>query len=86
MSSQELTEWRAYEQVTGTLGQERDDLLAAIIAERVTAMLSDPTKRKKRFTVEDFKPRWGRPKAKERQSPEQQKNILKALTRAFGGN
>ena len=85
MTSEELTDWVAYERIAGTLGPERDDLLAGIIAERVTTM-GQQSKKPKKFKVEDFLPKWGKDrKKKEKQTPEQQKSILQSLTQKFGG-
>lgn len=86
MTSEELTYWVAYERVAGTLGPERDDLHAGIIAERVTTMGSGK-KGGRKFKVEDFMPKWGKGrKKKEKQTPEQQKSILKSLTAKFSGS
>ena len=83
MTSDELTCWHAYERMTGTLGSERDDLLAGIIAERVTTM-GQHGKKSKKFKVEDFMPKWGKDrKPKKRQTPEQQKSILQGITQRF---
>lgn len=72
------------------MDKSRDDILAAIVAERVTTMLTTKKKGKpnKKFTVEDFIPKWGKRAAgaTKRQTPEQQKNLLKALTSKFGGS
>lgn len=57
MSSDEISYWKAYEQLTGPLGQERDDVLAALIAERVTSMLAGD--KSKKVDVKDFIPQWG---------------------------
>lgn len=57
MSSDEISYWKAYEQLTGPLGQERDDVLAALVAERVTSMLAGD--KSKKVDVKDFIPQWG---------------------------
>lgn len=60
ISSRELFEWQAFEQISGPLGPyERLDRAAALIAERITYMLSSPKGRKKIKGIEDFVPRWG---------------------------
>jgi hypothetical protein len=90
MSSREFTYWQAYERVTGFLGQERDDILAAMVAERVTSMLQGKQKgkRTKQWQISDFIPKWGATKPsgeRERMAPERMKDKLIALTKAFGG-
>jgi hypothetical protein len=57
ISARELTEWMAFDRVCGPIGQQRDDQLAALIAERVTNSLSSGKGR--RMAVTDFLPRWG---------------------------
>lgn len=60
ISSMELTEWKAFEQLNGPIGQyDRLDRAAALIAERITYMLSSPKGRKKVKGIEDFVPKWG---------------------------
>lgn len=44
----------AYERLEGPLGQRRDDVLAAMICERITSTLSEKAK----VTVNDFLPDW----------------------------
>ncbi|QBI56796.1 hypothetical protein EKD16_25275 (plasmid) [Streptomonospora litoralis] len=70
------------------MDRSRDDILTGIVAERVTTMLTQEKKgkRRKRLTAEDFIPKWGkRAGSDKRQTPEQQKSLLKALTEKFGG-
>lgn len=60
VSSQELTEWMAFERLNGPIDPyERLDRAAALIAERVTYMLSSPKGRKKIKGIEQFVPKWG---------------------------
>jgi len=60
ISSRELFEWQAYEQIAGPIGRyERLDKAAALIAERITYMMSSPKGRKKIKGIEDFIPRYG---------------------------
>lgn len=47
----------AYEAITGPLGGSRDDVLAAMVCERVTNMMRDP--KSKALRASDFLPRWG---------------------------
>lgn len=49
----------AFERLHGPLGQQRDDHLAALLAERVTNSLSSGKGR--RWTARDFLPQWGLP-------------------------
>lgn len=56
ISSAELTEWRAWEQIHGPLGSERADYLAASIS-RINAEIHRNTKeRRQPFRVEEFLP------------------------------
>lgn len=56
ITSEELTEWMAYEQVTGPLGAERDDILMAILA--ATIANTNRGKRGRRARPKDFLPTW----------------------------
>lgn len=85
MPARELTAWAAYEQVAGPLGQPRDDILTGILAERITNMLQSGKKRRKKWTVEDFVPKWGQSRQRTAQTPGEQRNMLLELTRRFGG-
>ncbi|MGH3598935.1 MAG: phage tail assembly protein T [Pseudonocardiaceae bacterium] len=76
MSSAELTDWMAYEQVAGPLGGERQDLLNAML----TAVVARTAGNK--LPPEDFMPRWNAPQA---QSWQQQKATVMALNRFLGG-
>lgn len=64
IDSRELTEWRAFELLNGPVSPyDRLDRAAALIAERITYMLSNPKSRQKmerRGGVEQFMPKWGR--------------------------
>lgn len=46
----------AYERVNGSIGLERLDYHAALVAERVSNMLKGP--KTKQYTVDDFMPKW----------------------------
>lgn len=74
--SRELTEWMAYESVTGPLGPVRGDWQAASIA-HVTAVVA-AGKKGKRLKLPDFLLRWKAPR-KRAQSPEAQLEIFKTL-------
>src|SRR5690606_23737683 len=83
MPAPELPAWAAYEQVAGPLGQPRDDSLGGVWAERVTSGRPGRKKRR-RWRVDDFVPKWGRRK-RTAQTPQEQRNLLLELTRRFGG-
>lgn len=89
MTATEYIAWQAYEQRTGVLGQERDDILAALVAERVTTMLTakQKSKRAKKWEISDFIPKWGSQKktSTQRAAPEEMKKKLLDLNKAFGG-
>ena len=78
--SRELTDWMAYEKMTGPLGPERADLHAGIIA--ATIANANRGKGKRRFRPADFMPKWDRPRAT---TPSAMANMLKTLTRKMGG-
>lgn len=60
ISSRELSEWAAYEQLTGPLGGRRGDVQAAIIA----ATVANAQRSKGRALLpKDFIPKWDKPKA-----------------------
>ncbi len=80
MSSAEVTEWAGYEGVTGPLGQERDDVLAAMVAFYVVSALSG--KKGRRLKLDKLMPRWGR---RQRQSADVMEQMAKSLTAAHGG-
>lgn len=63
ISSSELSEWMAYERLTGPLGDRRGDLQAAIVA----AVVANANRSKGRaLTPNDFVPVWDkRPKTPE---------------------
>lgn len=77
MPASEITEWQAYEQVTGPLGTERADLHMAILA----AVVANTASRRKRKPA-DFLPKWDRGHA---QSWQEQLAIVKTLHRRMGG-
>lgn len=58
VSSAELTEWMAYEQVTGPLGPARDDLLMSVLA--ATVANTARGKKGRRSKPSDFLPKWDR--------------------------
>lgn len=78
MSAAELTEWQAYEQETGPLGPERDDVLAAMTAYYVVTALGA-----KKAKMSKMLPQWA-PKRPEGWQSMKQKLI--ALTRSAGGD
>lgn len=60
LSSYELTEWMAYEEITGPLGRKRQDIQAATIA--ATIANANRGKKGKKFKISDFLIPWGRKK------------------------
>jgi hypothetical protein len=55
-SSEELTEWIAYEQLTGTIGPERGDVLHGILTATVANTVRGKNRRAAR--PRDFIPQW----------------------------
>lgn len=80
MSGQELSAWQAYEQETGPLGAERDDILAAMTAYYVVTSMQG---KKSKARLDKMLPKWA-PKRPE--GWESMKTKLMALTRAGGGD
>lgn len=79
VSSRELTEWQAYEEVAGPLGPARSDVQSAIIA----ATVANANRHKgKPATPADFIPKWDRKPA---QTVDEMVQIAYALNAAFGG-
>lgn len=78
ITSGELSEWVAYEKVSGTLGAERDDMHAAIVAS--TVVNANKGKGRK-ATVKDFMPRWDR----QPMGWQEQLAAIKQWNRALGG-
>jgi len=74
MSSQELTEWSAFEAVDGPIGSQRDDLRSGIVA----ATLANCHSTRKQFNAHDFMPYYSKPEPTAEES-------LAALNAAFGG-
>lgn len=78
--AQELTDWRAYEQIAGPLGAERADVRTGIIAATIANV--NRGKRGRAFKPKDFIIEWDRPAAR---TPQAMRNMLLSLTRRFGG-
>ncbi|MGW2580840.1 phage tail assembly protein T [Streptomyces virginiae] len=80
-SSAELTEWIAYEQITGPIGPARDDILMAILA----ATVSNANRGKgRKARVLDFLPKWDR--TKKRMAWQDMLTAVKSINRTMGGN
>lgn len=80
MSSYELTEWMAYEQSNGPLGQRRQDIQAATVAATIA---NAATGRKKRYRISDFLVPYN--KHKRQQTPYEMLNSIRHITRRTGG-
>lgn len=80
LSSSELTEWMAFEKMTGPLGRRRHDIQAATIA--ATIANSNRGKKGKKFSVSDFLIPYG---SENRKSPEQMLAAIKGLNKSMGG-
>lgn len=78
-TSQELTEWMAYEQVTGPLGPERADVHMAILA----ATIANTARGKgRKARPKDFLPKWDQGG---RMDWQDMLTAVKAMNRSFGG-
>ncbi|MEU9972352.1 hypothetical protein [Streptomyces sp. NPDC051014] len=80
-SSAELTEWMAYEQITGPLGGARLDILNAIL----TAVVANTARGKngRRARPQDFLPKWDRNR---RMDWREMLATVKQINRRMGGN
>ena len=80
MSSSELTDWMAYERITGPLGRRRQDIQAATIA---TTIANANRGKGKKFKISDFLIQYDQ--LGQRKSPEQMIEAIKALNKSMGG-
>lgn len=79
MSSSELTEWMAYEKITGPLGRRRQDIQAATVA----ATIANANRSKgKKFKIKDFLIPYGRKKL----TPRDMLAAVKAANQSLGGD
>ncbi|WP_435107789.1 phage tail assembly protein T [Nocardiopsis synnemataformans] len=79
MSSAELTRWMAWEQISGPIGQQRDDQLFALLA----AVVSNANRGKgRKAKPKDFLPDWDRERGT---SWEEQLAAVRDANRALGG-
>lgn len=80
MSSSELTEWMAFERMTGPLGRYRQDIQAATIA----AVIANANRGKggRTFKVSDFLIPYGKQETK---TAEQMLEAIKSLNKSMGG-
>ncbi|MFE9737344.1 hypothetical protein [Streptomyces sp. NPDC006477] len=83
ITSAELTEWMAYEQIAGPLGPERLDLLHAITAATIanTARGKDQPP----YEPRDFLPRWDQDAARPEQDWQQMLAKVKTLNAQMHG-
>jgi len=80
LGSAELTEWMAFEKITGPLGRRRQDIQAATIA--ATIANANRSKKGKKFNVDDFLIKYEDSGPK---SPEQMLAAIKGLNKSMGG-
>lgn len=80
VSSRELSEWQAYERLTGPLGPGRHDQLIAMLAAVVANTARDPKKRPRPFDGRDFL-LWDDAERPE-QTMEEQMELFRALAEA----
>lgn len=80
LSSAELTEWIAFESITGPLGRRRQDIQAATIA--ATIANANRGKSGRKFKLSDFLIPYG---TSDRKSPEQMLAAIKSLNKSMGG-
>jgi hypothetical protein len=80
LGSAELTEWIAYESISGPLGRRRQDIQAATIA--ATIANGNRGKRGKKFKLSDFLIPYGKT---EQKTPQQMLAAIKSLNKSMGG-
>lgn len=79
LDSAELTEWMAFEKITGPLGRRRGDIQAATIA--ATIANANRGKGSRKFKVSDFLIPYG----EQRKGPEQLLAAIRGINRSMGG-
>jgi hypothetical protein len=79
LGSAELTEWMAYENMTGPLGRRRQDIQAATIA--ATIANANRGKKGKKAKIADFLVPYG----KQASTPQQMFEKIRAINKAMGG-
>ncbi|MFJ2707856.1 hypothetical protein ACIO3R_32350 [Streptomyces sp. NPDC087428] len=84
ITSAEITEWMAYEQISGPLGPERSDVLSSILAATVANTARGKGQRAKE--PGDFLPKWDQGAAAKGGDWEQMLTTVKSLTRRLHGN
>lgn len=80
LGSAELTEWMAYEKMTGPLGRYRQDIQAATIAAAIAN--ANRGKKGKPFKITDFLIQYGEAREK---TPEELLETVRQLNAAMGG-
>lgn len=80
LGSYELTEWMAFEKITGPLGRRRHDIQSATIA--ATIANANRGKGGRKFKLNDFLIPYGE---NVRKSPEQMLEAIKGLNKSMGG-
>lgn len=80
LTSSELTEWMAYERLTGPLGRRRQDIQAATIA--ATIANANRSSKGKKFKIDDFLIPYGEVR---RKTPQQMLAVVRELNAALGG-
>lgn len=78
MTSSELTEWAAYENLTGPLGSKRADIQAATVA---AAIANANRSKGRRAKITDFLIPWGRRKP----TAQQMLETIREANAAMGG-
>ncbi|MFD7429058.1 hypothetical protein ACFV6Z_18725 [Streptomyces sp. NPDC059818] len=84
IDSAELTEWMAYEQISGPLGPERVDVLSSIVAATVANTARGKGQRAKEPA--DFLPKWDQGATAGAGDWEQMLTTVKSLNRRLRGN
>jgi len=80
LGSSELTEWIAYENISGPLGSRRGDIQAATIA--ATIANGNRGKKGRKFKLSDFLIPYG---GRDRKSPMEMLNAIRSLNKSMGG-
>lgn len=81
IDSRELTEWAAYERISGPLGGARIDIAAAIVA---TTVANANRSRRRPYKLDSFLPAWARP-PRRAMSPEEMWTAVQRIHARLGG-
>lgn len=88
IESKELSEWAAFEALTGPIGGQRSDFNAATIAATIAEANRNEKAKRTPFTEADFMPDWGKEEEEEtsEEKVKRQMNVFKRMAMAMRAN